>query len=746
MLASKWVRKAIGIVFLLALLVRPAHAIPYETFIDVDDEADLQDLLAAGDISQDTFDDLIDLLTEGVDLNTADRAQLYTLPNLTYQDVDHIIAYRSLQHGRIADPADLVGAGALTQEQLLSIAAFIVVKSPDKNLLAAHGWARLATRMSIHDRVAPPFALRVRMIAARRLTVGVALTTTRLRIGEPIYAPNRDALIADPAKYRFDVPKAYVKWEDDKVTGIIGSYRAGFAQRLVFDNSHHYTPNGLYLDDQVYYSADLTTACKESAGELLNSPCAGAAGSEYVTPDFVWRDSLLGVGGGFKKIELQTGWLQAYGFASASRRSIYQYELVEHKNPDGTDHCADPHDDGDPACGSPTVYVRPDGELLTPTTRFSFETLPNVFLEKLAGGNVTYYGDRRNSVGLTGYGAEEQNLVKGIDLDFQEWSSHPFGNRFGAIGANFSFGRDWLDIFGEAALSFDNSPKPDPALTPARGGGGPAMVLRMTATRQHEELEVTGRYFSTDFKNPYARPIRRPTSSTASAPATRPAAASATCAPPRSSRSGRCSILWTNPSGTSTTDTSKPLKLDTYARVNVRTSDELWLGLWEHYQDKDLRYGGHDQCFEVSTDTNENGDPIPCFGRQLTSIARARYQFDPTLSVTGLLEHQLLDDNQKMQYLKTFRQDVAAWVIGLYNPSKDLRLRFRARYLNESIDDSTYLETSVSALADAAILLRNNDHLKVRVDTKYFLDKRSATLARVPNPELTLWLTYEARL
>ena len=747
MLAWRPVRKAIVFFIASLLAARPAHAIPYETFIDVDDEADLQDLLSAGDITQDTFDELLDLLEQGIDLNTADRAELYTLPNLTYDDVDKILAYRSLQKGRINDPADLVAAGALTQEQLLAIAAFITLEPRRVSPLAAHGWARLSTRMSYHDKIAPPFALRIRMTAAQHLTAGLALTTTRLQIGQPIFDPNRNALIADPAKYRVDAPKAYVKWEDQDMTGIVGSYRAGFAQRLVFDNTRHYTPNGLYLDDQVYYSADLSTDCKQSAGELINSPCAGAAASEYVTPDWIWRDSLFGVGGGLKKIELQTGWLQAYAFASASRRSIYQYELVVHKNQDGTDHCADPHADSDPACGSPTVFVTPqNGGLLTPTTRFSFETLPNVFLEKLAGANVAYFGDRRNSVGLTGYGAQESNLVSGIDLDFQEWSRHPFGGKFGAIGANFTFGREWFDLSGEAALSFDNMPRPDPSLTPAHGGGGPAFLLRATATRKHEELEIVGRYFSTDYLNPYSRPISQADEFDGQRARDE---AGGRIRYVRSNKELQIRALvdvWTNPGGTSTTDKSLPLKLDSYARVNVRTTDELWLGLWERYQDKDLRYGGHDQCFEVATDTNENGDPIPCFGRQLTSIVRAHYIPRPDLTATVMLEHQLLDDNQKMEYLNSFRQDLAAWAIVLYKPSQDLRLRVRARYLDESINDDTYLETSFSALADATIRLRDNDHLRVRVDTKFWLDKRMATFDRVPNPELTLWLTYEARL
>ena len=61
--------KRLLVVSAVVLLARTAHAIPYESFIDVDDEGDLQDLLASGEITQDTFDELIDLLDNGVDLN-----------------------------------------------------------------------------------------------------------------------------------------------------------------------------------------------------------------------------------------------------------------------------------------------------------------------------------------------------------------------------------------------------------------------------------------------------------------------------------------------------------------------------------------------------------------------------------------------------------------------------------------------------------------------------------------------------
>jgi hypothetical protein len=747
------VRFAVTVLVCVLALARAAHAIPYETFIDVDDEGDLQDLLAAGDITQDTYDELLDLMSRGVDISAADRNELYTLPNLTYEDVDAIIAFRKLQNGHINDPADLVGAGALSQEKLLAISSFIIVRQRLDKPFAARGWVRIWTRTTPHDysllsnpandgpTLIPPFALRARILAMRNLTAGFAATNTRLEIGDPVYDPNRGALIAEARSNQVHIPKAYVKWESKDLAAIAGSYRIGFGQRLVFDNSSHYSPNGLYLDDQIFYSGDLTTICKESAGELLTSPCLGQFGSEYVTPDFAWRDGLFGAAVGARNIPLTTGWLQLYGWASIHRRSIYQYELVDRTK------CPDPHDDDNPDCGAPVVYVRPDGDLLTPTSRHAFVTLPNVFGEQLFGANVAYFADRRNTVGLTLYTADEENLVSGLDLDVQEWSRIPYGGRYGALGANFSFGSGWLDLFGEAALSFDHINIDDTSATPARGGGGPAGLLRMTATRKKEELEVVARYYSTDYVNPFARPISEPDEFEGQR--ARDEAGLRT----RYIRTGKDWNLralldvWTNPSDL------KAVKLDTYARASVRTAEELWLGLWERYQDKDIgegppmgAIGSHDQCFEISNETDENGEPVPCTGRQLTTIARAQYTPNKKMSTVLQLQHQLVDDNTQMELKTKYRQDVAAWLAGYYRPTPGDRIRMRVRYLNESVTMPTYLETSVAALAEYQTRLRDKDSLRVRIDAKFWIDKRMSTSERTPNPEVSLWLFYQASL
>lgn len=719
----------------MMLISGTAAAIPYETFIDINDQADLEDLLASGDISDDTYEELLDLLGTGVDLNTADRAELYTLPNLTYEDVDKIIAFRTAQNG-ITDPAALVAAGALTEDKFLAIASFLVVEPTGPNAWALHGTARFYTRWTVTDRVLPPTALRVEVTAQKHFHAGLLAMTTRQRIGEPIYDPNRDALIAEPADYGYRVPKAYARWEDDRFAVIGGSFRAGFAQRLVFDNTGRYTPNGITDDIQLYYYQDLSRSCVESGGELAESPCAGAANDEYITPDFRAREGLLGVAVGAKQIDLSAGWLQLYAWGSTARRSIYQYELVDRGK------CADPHDNDDPACDAPTVYVRPDGDRLTPTTQFAYQTLPNVFLEKLVGVNASYFADRRNSIGVTGYLANELNLIDGIELDTQEWARLPTGRTFGAAGANFSFGRGWLDVFGEAAISYDKSP----AFGAVAGGGGPAGILRVTASRTKEELELVARYYSPDYANPYARPIAQFDELDGQRARDEMGMRLRYLRADKRLRLRAQADVWVPPSTLRDGENAQP-RLDTYARADVRTHHELWLGLWLRYQDKGLFEGDEDTitlCFETSDEETETGETIPCSGRALTTQARARYQPMRALALTLAGQYRLLDDGGLST--TSLRSDISTWAIGNWQVDRNLRLRGRVRYRDEAIEKWGYLEASLFASVDGTVRLRDRDWLRLRADFKQWLDSRASTDDRSPNPELTFWLTYEARL
>ncbi|MGC4116253.1 MAG: hypothetical protein QM765_17080 [Myxococcales bacterium] len=53
-----------------------AFAVQYETDIDIDNESDLYDLASREEISPETLETLVELLNDGVDLNTASREEI----------------------------------------------------------------------------------------------------------------------------------------------------------------------------------------------------------------------------------------------------------------------------------------------------------------------------------------------------------------------------------------------------------------------------------------------------------------------------------------------------------------------------------------------------------------------------------------------------------------------------------------------------------------------------------------------
>ena len=703
-------------------LATPAAGNPYETFISIDSEEDLYDLRATDQIDDDSLANLIELYQRGVDLNKANRDELYDLPNLTYAEVDAIIEYRQLT-GWITDPIDLVVNGVLSQEKLEAMAAFLVVSDPSRAMVARDGWFRSQTRWTPEDSGAPPLALQARVSTLQNLTVGAAGVLSRDRLGDVVYDPSRGALAADASSTSIQVPKVYAKWETDQWGVIAGTYRIGFGQRLTFDNTSLYTPNGFYLDDEVYRDTTLTRECKESMGELAVSPCDGEAGDIYITPDYRWREGLLGVALGAKRLPLGKGRVQAFGFASYSPRSIYQYEIYS------PDTCDDPNDDMNEACSAPDVFRRQE-DPLEPTSRFSFHTLPNMYAETTAGGNVAFALSRRSHLGVTGYGSDVNWLVEGMELDFQEWSRYPFGGPFGALGVDGAYGFGKYDFFAEVTRSFDSMGGED---------GGYGTILRQVTTFQkYNELETSLRYYDENFKNPYARPIAAADELEGVRARDEMGARLRYTARLQRRFTLRASTdFWRSPSD----DTTNAL---IYARGDVAFTDQYAAGLWMLHQNKDLSENGlgMGRCYEVSTEEDESGEPIPCSGELYEVIGRFKYTPNRRYSFTYQQEQELLTD---ARYPNKYRQDAAASLIGTARPTEDLRLRGRVRYLIEDISDNTYLEESVWGYLDASYRVRARDRVRLRYDVYVYLDERESTAERIPSPEHWLWLEYESR-
>ena len=134
-------RIALATALLVLFLSPAARAEDYGVFIDIETEEDLLDLKTSGEITDSTYETLRELLRDGVDLNRASRSTLYTLPNLSYDEVDAILLYRK-ETGFIGDAADLVKAGIVSAKKLVAIAPFLVVSKRKVRLKDVKGSLR----------------------------------------------------------------------------------------------------------------------------------------------------------------------------------------------------------------------------------------------------------------------------------------------------------------------------------------------------------------------------------------------------------------------------------------------------------------------------------------------------------------------------------------------------------------------------------------------------------------------------
>lgn len=703
-----------------------AFAATYEVEIDVDSEQDLYELYTKGEISEETLHTLVELMRDGVNLDRASREELYELPGLGYAEVDAILHYRKLSRS-IDDPAKLVGAGALTPEQLQKIAAFLVIEAP-QGALPMGGRLRALSAYSLADPNAPPAFLQAKLKAPFDLTGSVLLLTERDRLGPVQYDPVRGALSATAPAYSLRVPKFFVQWKRPQRQAVAGTFRIGFGQRLTLDNTTRQAPNGIYGDDVVFLGSDLSSKdCTLAAGELSASPCSAEEQNRYVLSDFSVREGFRGLAGGIDELEVGSGKLSAYAFGSYQSRSVYQYELY------APNRCVDPHDDADPACASPQVFVRQD-DPFAPTARFAYQTLPEVWTELAAGGHLALsLGPAR--VGATAYGALPSWNVAGASLDFQEWSRYPYGGPFGAAGLDAAISFGALNFFAEATRSFDSM---------GGAGGGVGLLQRSVLSLKRQELELSLRYYDRNFVNPYGRPISGPDELEGQRARNELGARLSYEAKRLWDLRLRAAVdLWAWPQDGEAQGTAGRTSLYAYARADFEGFRSVVPGLWVDLRNKDLGQNDRGECYETSTERNESGEPLPCSG-ELRRVA-ARVQFEPWGKLFGWSvqgQYSWLDDPV---YANGFRQDAALWVEAFSRPSPAWRLNARVRYLTEDLVDPARLEDSVWGVLDATYIYGPQLLARLRYDLLKYLDQRASTALRQPQPEQRIRLELEAR-
>ena len=721
-------RRHLWLLFSL-VLASAAQAAIYENTFNVETEEDLFQLEQNGDISEETRDQLLEMLREGIDLNSASRDELYDLPGITYTDVDAILEYRKAK-GRIEEPTELVIANALTAEQLLQIAPFIRIDAA-KIKVPFSGRARAVGRFTNGDvgppAVAPPALLSARVKGPFDLSAGFMLATTRRQIQPAFYNGVVDTLVTKGFDYQLNLPRSFLQWNNGKTRVVAGTFTLGFGERLVLDNTRRTTPHGIYLTDDFRRPRDLSRTCRlSSASDLLTGECANGAPNLYITPDFDWRENFRGIAGSIEDVQLGTeAKLSAYGFLSYQSRSIYQYELYDRRN------CDDPRGTSG-NCSAPPVFV--DQGSNTGDTRIVFSTLPYLYNELAGGGHVDFSPNYRFRFGVTGYGALPIFNASPMQLDFQEWSRIPGGGAYGAIGIDGRANIGGINFNIEAARSFDK--------TVGGKGGGYGVEQRSTWSNHQQEVTLSLRYYDDNFANPYARPISGPDEVEGQRARNEAGARLIYYWRPNKDWQFRTRAdFWTLPYSNPRLGPAGLMNLYALARADFSGFRIIQPSVWVDVRNRNLTSSEHGRC-ATGTVLYTEGTPFTCNG-DLYRFA-GRIEVNPISKVNFTVQgwFSLRDD---VRYKDRFANDLQLWGevrVGLID---NVQLRLKSRYLFQDISDNKYLEQSLWSFLEADFKLPGGFQLGARYDVYLWLDERDSTLTRIPNPEHRFLLDVQYR-
>ncbi|MBI5547328.1 MAG: helix-hairpin-helix domain-containing protein [Deltaproteobacteria bacterium] len=707
----------VALVFIVLGADTAAQAVQYDLELDIDSEADLYDLAARGELEESEVEALVELLREGVDLNSASREEIYELPGLTYEDVDTILRYR--EQTRIDDPADLVVASAITQEQLLQIAPFLLLRGRDD--LPVSGHALLVGAFSAQDKDPPPAYLVATGKLPYNLSAGIGLATTRRAMFGVRYSLDQNGLVADQPSYRFQVPKFFAMWKTPMFQVVAGTFRLGFGQRLTLDNSTRQRPNGVYADTVIYtLSEELRSACNVSnAVSIDGEACEKGL---YTTPDFRWREGFRGLAVSARKIPLAGAEMSLTAFGSYQNKSLYQYELWS------PDLCTDPHDDDNENCKAPWIHV---AGASTFEERFKYMTLRDLFNEVAAGGNVQVDFGHVGHLGISGYWANDLFNVQGMALDFQEWSNRPYGGPFGAVGIDGSARAGRVNLALEATRTFDSLPSPsqtdlDLPRMPDGGGGFGVLGRAIANVQKTHEIDFSARFYDRNFVNPLSRPMANSDEFEGQRARNEAGVRFKYRGKPNEDwivRTAADLSIW--PEDGEAPNTAGVTNLELLGALDFVGWRSAKLTAEIRYKNKDVAVGGRGQCFAYQV-VETSGEPAPpCAGEGVRFKLRGHYEpLGKLLAFTAGYAHNIVDDHN---YEDSFRQDSTAWFDVTSFPHDQLRLRLRTRYKNEALDKATYLEDSLWTYLDVGYLPNKIWDVHVRYDTYAWLDDRKST-------------------
>ena len=464
----------------------------------------------------------------------------------------------------------------------------------------------------------------------------------------------------------------------------------------------------------------------------------------------LWRDGFRGAAA---RVDAPLGdlRLKATVFGSYQSRSLYQYEMYDRRE------CDDPHDTS-AKCKAPSIYQAG----LDGSPKYSWTTLPDIYDELAGGGNLGLKIGPHGQIGLTGYYARASWNGEPADLDFQEWSRTPYGGPYGALGLNGGLTFGMVNLFAEAARSFDSMPAYDrdgDGTAEGGNGGGFGVVQRTTISALAQEFELTLRYYDRDFANPYARATAAPDEYEGQRARNEAGARLRYRGVTGDWIFSGDTDFWFWPEDAQDPGTAGTRHLSAKGQVRFAGYQIAQPFFSLEYKNKDLDNNADSNleadgdevgaCYETGDEENPDGTTRPCSGSFYRAAVGVRVQPLRNLTADVRYQHEFLNDAAHWKKVdQGLRQDAVLRATVAYRPVDSVWIRLRLRYLNEDLATNVAAEDSLWSYLQVTYVVNKQLRLGLRYDLYAYLDERDATLERVAvgsSPEQRGRLELEAR-
>ncbi len=659
-------------------------------FLSLADRQQIESAIAGGRIDEAQGERLLFLLDHPLDLRTATILELLELPNIGMPQAVELAMLQQVTGDTGALP-DLTGA--LSFRHWRAIQPFVSMGQSDT------GMVRLRAAGMFGDRRVPPTAIDAgwRHVAGIRLDASAVLS--RDRFGPPRYDVAADQLNVQSQRVRLERPDVYGELERNGWTIGGGTFRAGFADGLVFDNSGLRFPDGFYPDTVATRDVSSGRRCDLVAGANGAEPCSEPG--KYGIKDF---RTPTGHRGAF--VDSQFGKTipgRVAVFGGWYRLRLSQYGLYD------KERCVDPRATSI-ECDPPDVEVTD----IAGGSHVNGATLDDVFGLGWGGARLEVQATSRWQVGLTGWGGRPRWLIAGMESGFQEWIRFPDRAAFGAVGGDVTYRSRQITTGLEAGFV--------PGSPGSRFDTAAASGFVRSGWGVHG-LGVDLRVLGTEFDNPYSSPYAQ--------------------ADQFEGNRARDEIG------------IRPAYSWDVSRASVDVIADVWrrpmLSIWRSQFDSDITVRILDPGFWIGARTSVRDNRIGAgfWGCSFDSSGECdpdRVDVEPYIDVD-------LTESSRMSV--AWRQ---RWFGDGGSPTSGGRLAADGQwqtgpagwtgviqYNVEDLSDRARLEESV--LLALALSTRPVRQLSVNIDIrqKFWLSAGDRRVDRNPNPETSLWLDFESR-